>query len=149
MATKVIDVAVATIRNTGSTRVSPKGFISGWIVRAANDEQVFEGEILYDGAMDTLPPGQSMTVGIIKRLTVHQFDPQVSLGDKQMLVFHAELTQRYVDLGSIDDEPYFGPYNFKVYFDDIDGFQTFSVPYNTTKGHKIEVVYTVNLVSSN
>ncbi|MDA2138945.1 hypothetical protein PDN64_12460 [Bacillus cereus group sp. Bc256] len=149
MATKVIDVAVATIRNTGSKHVSPEGFISGLIVRAVDDEQVFEGGSLYDGAMDTLLPGQSITVGIIKRLTVHHFDPQESLGYNQMLVFHEELKQRYVELGRIEEVPYFGPYSFKVHFDDIAGFQTFSVGYSTTQGHVIEVIYTVNLVASN
>ncbi|PEP92728.1 hypothetical protein CN582_24760 [Bacillus wiedmannii] len=149
MATKVIDVAVATIRNIGSKPVSPEGFISGLIVRAVDDEQVFERGGLYDGAMDALPPGQSMTVGIIKRLTVQYFDPQESLGYNQMLVFHQELAQRYVDFGKIEEIPYFGPHSFKVYFDDIAGFQTFSVDYNTTQDHVIEVIYTVNLVASN
>lgn len=149
MAAKVIDVAVATIRNTGSQRISPEGMILGSIVRAVDDEQVFQSELLYDGATGILSPGQSLTVGVNKRLTVHQFDQESEGHLNQMLVFHAVLKQRYVVLGSIEERPYFGPYNYKVRFDDIAGFQTFSVPYNTTEDHKIEIVYTVNLIASN
>jgi hypothetical protein len=36
MAAKVIDVSVATIRNTGSPRVSREGLIIGRIVRAVD-----------------------------------------------------------------------------------------------------------------
>lgn len=148
MATKVIDVSVATIRNYGSKYVSPKGIILSRIVRAVDDEQIFQSEILFDGGVG-LQPGQSVTVGVYKRLTVHHFDPQESQGLNQMLVFHEDLKQRHVVLGAGEDLPYFGPYNFRVRFDEITGFHTFPVPYNTTEGHKIEIVYTVNLVASN
>ncbi|MFB4337680.1 hypothetical protein [Bacillus sp. BR_16] len=148
MATKVIDVAVATIRNYGSEHVSPKGFILGRIVRAVDDEQIFQTEILFDGGVG-LQPGQSVTVGVYKRLTVHHFGLQEIQGLNQMLVFHADLKQRHVVLGTGKDLPYFGTYNFKVRFDEITGFHTFPVRYNTTEDHKIEIVYTVNLVASN
>ncbi|CAM3715870.1 hypothetical protein CYOC110262_18610 [Cytobacillus oceanisediminis] len=94
-------------------------------------------------------PGQSLTVGVYKRLTVHYFDPQESQGFNQMLVFQKDLKQRHLVLGSVEEFPYFGPYSFEVRFVDIAGFQTFPVRYNTTQDHKIEVVYTVNLVASN
>ncbi|WP_242281191.1 hypothetical protein [Bacillus cereus group sp. BfR-BA-01347] len=148
MATKVIDVSIATIRNTGSERVSPEGNIWGRIVRAVNDDEIFQSENIYNGGMGILP-GQSLTIGVNKRLTVHHFGEESPGHLNQMLVFQYDLKQRYVVLGHVEEDLYFGSYSFKVRFDDIAGFQTFSVPYNTTHGHKIEVVYTVNLVASN
>jgi hypothetical protein len=148
MSKKIIDVSIATIRNYGSKHVSPDGFLWGRIVRAVDDDQVFQSEILYNGPMG-IPPGQSLTIGVNKRLTIHHFDQESEGHLNQMLVFQYDLKQHHVVLGRVEELPYFGPYSFKVRFDDIAGFQTFPVTYNTTEDHKIEVVYTVNLVSSN
>ena len=144
MAAKIIDVSVATIRNTGSQRVSPLGFIFGRTVRAVDDEQVFQSEVIYAGATGILP-GQSLTVGVKKRLTIVHFDQESEGRVNQMLVFHADLKQRHIVLGSNEERPYSGPGNFKVQFNDIAGFQRFSVPYIATADHKIEVVYTLDL----
>lgn len=148
MSTKIIDVSIATIRNYGSKHVSPDGFIWGRIVRAVDDDQIFQSETLYDGPMG-IPPGQSRTIGVNKRLTVHYFGEESEGHLNQMLVFQYDLTQHYVVSGNAEELRYFGPYSKKVPFDDIAGFQTFPTLYNTTEGHKIEVVYTVNLVASN
>lgn len=148
MSTKVIDVSIATIRNYGSKHVSPDGFLWGRIVRAVDDDQIFQSEILYDGPMG-IPPGQSLTIGVNKRLTVHDFGQESEGHLNQMLVFQYDLKQHHVVSGNAEELPYFGPYSFKVRFDDIAGFQTFPVLYNTVVDHKIEVVYTVNLVASN
>jgi hypothetical protein len=147
MAAKIIDVNVATIRNTGSQGVSPDGIIWGKAVRAIDDEQEFQSEVLYNGA-NSIQPGQSITVGVNKRLTVQHFGEE-SVGHlNQMLVFQTNLKQRHIVIGSAEELSYFGPHSFKVRFDDIAGFQTFSVLYNTTEDHKIEVIYSVNLVAS-
>ena len=42
MATKTIDVTLATMRNAGTVNVSPKGVIQCRIVRAVDDEQIFQ-----------------------------------------------------------------------------------------------------------
>src|SRR5829696_3627009 len=82
-------------------------------------------EVIYAGATGILP-GQSLTVGVNKRLTIVHFDQESEGHVNQMLVFHADLKQRHVVLGSDEERPYSGPFNFKVRFDDIAGFQTFS-----------------------
>src|SRR4249920_878676 len=76
MATKTIDVTLAAIRNAGTENVSPKGAIQARIVRAVDDEQIFQSELLYfaqagqpihpSGATH-IPPGQSLTYNVIKR----------------------------------------------------------------------------------
>lgn len=146
MSRKIIDVSIASIRNYGSKRVSPEGIIWGRIVRSIDDDQIFQSELLYNGATVILP-GQSLTVGVNKRLTVHRYSQESPGRLNQMLVFQKDLKQRHVVLGRVEELPYFGPYSFKVRYEDITGFQTFNVSYNTTEDHKIEVVYTVNLVA--
>jgi hypothetical protein len=99
-----------------------------------------------------IPPGQSLTYNVTRRLTVSHFDDQETEGLNQMLIFHANLTQAIVVSGTLHpDEPYQGIFNFKVRFDEIDGFSTFLCNYNAflsgSDDHKIDVTYTVNLVS--
>ena len=160
MAAKVIDVTLATIQNVGDQSVSPDGTILCKIVRAVDDEQVFQSELLYTknpgqpmhpSGATSVPPGQSLTYNVTKRLTVHHFDQETEGHLNQMLIFAEDLKQRHVVLGSVREEPYFGPFNSKVRFDEIDGFKTISLPYSASSGGtpigKIEVVFTVNLVA--
>ncbi|PGS77751.1 hypothetical protein COC69_18480 [Bacillus cereus] len=147
MASKVIDVSIATIRNYGSNDVGPEGFIWGMITRDVDDEQKFQSEDLFNGQV-YIPAGQSVTVGVNKRLTVNYFGQESPGHLNQMLVFRADLKQKFIYSGNLDEVPYFGPYSYKVRFEDIVGFHTFSVSYNTTRHDDIEVVYTVNLVSN-
>ncbi|MHA4151459.1 hypothetical protein [Bacillus cereus] len=147
MATKIIDVTLATLRNYGTRDVTPEGYIWAMTTRAVDDEQVFQTEVLYHGAI-TIPPGQSVTVGINKRLTVQQFDPQETQGYNQMLVLHADLKQQYFHSGNVGEVPYYGLFMRKIRFDDINGFFTMTHPCNTTLEHKFEAIFTINVVSS-
>lgn len=156
MAAKVVDVTLAAITNVGNIGVGPDGRIFARVVRAVDDEQVFETEILFSrnqgqplhpsGAIG-IPPGGSLTFSVTKRLTVHHFGDESPGQLNQMLVFQTELEQRtFVSPGTVGTIPYFGPFSFKVRFDEISGLQTFDVVYNTTNDHKIRVTYTVNHV---
>ena len=162
MATKTIDVTLAAMRSAGTAPVSPKGGIQARIVRAVDDEQVFQSESLYfiqagqpihsSGATHILP-GQSLTYNITKRLTVSRFEQEAEGQLNQILIFSRDLTQDVVVNGSLDpDKPYQGNFNRKLRFDEIDGFNTVSVDYNVIVGgdvaHKLIVIYTVNLISS-
>jgi hypothetical protein len=162
MATKTIDVTLAAMRNAGTANVSPKGGIQARIVRSVDDEQIFQTESLYlrqaqqamhpSGATH-IPPGQSLTYNVTKRLTVSRFEQEAEGQLNQMLIFSGDLTEDLVVAGTLHpDEPYQGSFNRKLRFDEIDGFNTVSVDYNVVfdgnVAHKIVVTYTVNLVSS-
>jgi hypothetical protein len=162
MATKIIDVTLATMRNAGTASVSPKGGIQARIVRAVDDEHIFQSESLYfrqagqpmhpSGATH-IPPGQSLTYNVTKRLTVSHFDQETAGQLNQMLILSRDLTQDIVVLGTLHpDEPYQGNFNHKVRFDEIDGFTTVSCDYNVISdgnvAHKLIVTYTVSLVSA-
>ena len=162
MATKTIDVTLATIQNAGTENVSPKGGIQARIVRSVNDEQIFQSELLYftqagqpihpSGATH-IPPGQSLTYNVTKRLTVSHFEQEAEGQLNQMLIFSRDLTQDVVVGGTLHpDEPYQGSFNRKLRFDEMDGFNTVSVDYNVVfdgnVAHKIIVTYTVSLISS-
>jgi len=160
MATKTIDVTLATIRNTGSVKVSPRGVIGANSCRAGDDNQVFQAEDLYvrlesgqpihpNGATH-IPPGQSLTYNVTKRLEISNFEHESDGHLNQMLELNVDLTQ-HVNLSEPDDLHYFGP-DQKVLFDELDGFDTIDCPYNTapTEGYmaKMIVTFTVNLISS-
>ncbi len=163
MATKTIDVTLATMRNAGTVGVSPKGVINARIVRAVDDEQIFQSESLYlrlqsgqpmhpSGAKG-IPPGQSLTYNVTKRLTVSHFEQETAGHLNQMLIFSRDLTEDIVVSSQVKpDQVYQGSFNRKVRFDEIDGFNTISCDYNVIFGGdvaaKIIVTYTVNLVSS-
>jgi hypothetical protein len=162
MATKTIDVTLAAMRNAGTANVSPKGVIQARIVRSVDDEQTFQTESLYfrqaeepmhpSGATH-IPPGQSLTYNVTKRLTVSRFEQEAEGQLNQMLIFGRDLTQDVVVSGTLrPDVPYQGSFNHKLRFDEIDGFNTVSVDYNAALdenvAHKVIVTYTVNLVSS-
>jgi hypothetical protein len=156
MAAKIVDVTLATITNVGNIGVGPEGLIWAKVVRAVDDEQEFQSEALFHrnagqplhpGGAIGIPPGGSLTYNVIKRLTVHHFGDESPGQLNQMLIFRTALEQStFISPGTIGKVPYFGPFSFKVRFDDILGSQTFPVLYNTTNDHKLQVTYTVNHV---
>jgi hypothetical protein len=163
MATKTIDVTFATMRNVGPSRVAPKGRLTAAVVRAVDDEQVFQAENLYSredgGPMHPsgalyLPPGQSLTYNLTKRLTVSYFDEETDDHLNQMLILDENLTEDIRDSVAHvhPDEKYQGPYKTRVAFDDIDGFRAVTCDYNVVfegeAAAKIAVAFTVSLVSS-
>ena len=125
MATKLIAVTLANIQNTGDIPVSPRGFIACQTVRAQDDQQVFQSEILYDSNQGTIriPPGESRSFNVMRQLTVSHFDDSESEGLNQGLLILSELKQNFVANGSQQTENYFGSRK-KVRFDDITGFDT-------------------------
>jgi hypothetical protein len=161
MATKTVDVTLATMHNAGVTGVSPTGVIQCRTVHAVHDEQVFQSETLYrklqhgqpmhPSGVTGIPPGQSLTYNVTKRLTLSHFGHEAT-GNNQMLIFSRDLTQRLVVSGQVREEIYQGSFNRKVRFDEIDGFNTISCDYNVIHDggihSKLIVAYTVNLVSS-
>jgi hypothetical protein len=159
MATKTIDVTLASIRNKNDFSVSPVGAINARTVRAVDDEQIFESENLYlrldreqpmhPSGVKSIPAGQSLTYNVTKRLEVSHFGLTSTVN--QMLIFQRDLTERIVISGQGSEVTYQGSFNHKVRFDEIDGFQTITVDYNALHFDivaKILVTYTVNLVSS-
>jgi hypothetical protein len=160
MATKTIDVTLAAIRNAGTGFVSPKGAIQARIVRAADDEQIFQSELLYNrqsgpihaSGVTHIPPNEGLTYNVTTRLTVSHFEEEAEGQLNQMLIFSRDLTADIVVDGVVDaDRPFQGSFNRRVRFDEIDGFNTVSCDYNIFSGDvtvKIIVTYTVNLVSS-
>jgi len=161
MAQKVIDVTLASITNTGTSHISPKGVINIQTVRAVDDEQVFQSENLYrrnDGqpmhpsGVQSLASGQSLTYGVTKRLTVSHFSEGESEGFNQMMIFDPDLMQDIVDLGSVSTVHYFGCFKRKVRFDELEGFQTIECLHNiaATADHncRFTATYTINLASS-
>ena len=160
MATKTIDVTLAAIRNAGTGVVSPKGAIQARVVRAVDDEQVFQSELLYfrqsgpihpSGATN-IRPNESLTYNVTARLTLAHFEEESANQLNQMLIFGRDLTEDLVVGGTVDaDRPYQGSFNRKLRFDEIDEFNTVSCDYNIFSGDvtvKIIATYTVNLVSS-
>ena len=161
MATKTIDVTLAAIRNAGTGFVSPKGAIQARIVRAVNDEQVFQSALLYgrdsgplhpSGATH-IPPNTALTYNVTTRLTVSHFEEEAEGQLNEMLIFGRDLVEDVVVSGTVHpDQNYQGSFNRKVRFDEIDGFTTVSCDYNVILGGdvvaKIIVSYTVNLISS-
>jgi hypothetical protein len=161
MPDKTIDVTLATIRNVGPKKVSPDGVILCQRVRSVDDEQVFQSEALYqkssgqpmhpNGATH-IPPGESLSYNVTKRLTLHYGDPGEVPHLDEMLLFRTDLTQSLVDdLGTLHPtEPYQGDSFHKVRFDDITGFHTVVVNSNVNFGgeftHKINLEFTVTLL---
>ncbi|MFF8280035.1 hypothetical protein ACF05T_28730 [Streptomyces lateritius] len=162
MATKIIDVTLATIDNIGNVGVSPKGVMRACTARAVDDDQLFQIEVLYQrmagqpmhpSGVTGIRPGQSLTYNnITRRLKVSHFEPESEGHLAQMLIFDRDLTQDFVVDGQLQrDVPYQGSFNRKVRFAEIDGIQTITCNYNALSGSevaKINVNYTVNLVSS-
>jgi hypothetical protein len=160
MATKTIDVTLAAMRNAGAGFVSPKGAIQARIVRAVDDEQVFQSGLLYGrqsgpihpGGATHIPPDEGLTYNVTTRLTVSHFEEEAEGQLNEMLIFGRDLTEDIVVGGFVDpDQPYQGSFNRKVRFDEIDGFTTVSCDYNVLRGDvpvKLIVTYTVNLISS-
>ncbi|MEU1722511.1 hypothetical protein ACNF49_38765 [Actinomadura sp. ATCC 39365] len=159
MATKTIDVALASIHNVGTRSVAPKGALTARIVRAVDDEQTFEAESLYlhlnleeplhPSGATRIKPGESLTYNVTKRLTVSHFEQETEGHLNQMLVFNQGLEEHIAFLN--EDLPYQGSFNRKVRFDEINGFQTIECDYHAFTQDvdaKILVTYTVNLVSS-
>jgi hypothetical protein len=157
---KIIDVTLASIENVGNVSVAPKGVILCQIIRAIDDKQIFQSESLYfrqtnqpmhpSGATH-IPPGESLSFNVMKRLTVSQFEVQAEGQLNQSLMFATDMTEDLVVSGNVHVEHYQGSFNFKVRFDEIDGFNTVTCDYKAFTNDleaKIIVTYTVNLVSS-
>jgi hypothetical protein len=160
MAKKVIDVTLASITNTGNTRVSPLGTMSAQTARSVDDEQIFDSGFLYDrddgqpmhpSGVQRLLPGESVTFNTTKRLTVSY--PQVeSEGNyQQMLLIHSSLTQKIAGDGGEEIRPYFGCFKKKIFFNELDGFQTIeclpSIFFDGKEWH-FTATFTINLISS-
>ncbi|GAA1761138.1 hypothetical protein ACBR40_26905 [Nonomuraea sp. AD125B] len=160
MATKTIDVSLASIRNTNDFKVSPAGVINAQSVRAVDDEQIFDSQNLFlrpdrdhplhpSGAL-FIPPGQSLTYNVTRRLQISHFDAESTGALNQMLIFRRELTERMVVDSEPDDVSYQGNLNHRVLFDEINGFREVTVDYTAIHGDvraKILVTYTVNRVA--
>lgn len=148
---KIIDVTLATMRSIGTQTASPLGAIRCSAVRAVNDEERHQMEVLYyrgdseqpmhSSGKRSLQPGESLAFNVTKRLTVHS---------DEMLMFDYDLNEKPSgpdDRGQI----YQGSDYRKVRFEEIDGFQTVSCSYGVVDGggytKKIDVIYTVNLIS--
>lgn len=159
--TKIIDVTLATMRNVGPEAVSPKGVLRCAIVRAVNDEEIHQVELLYErlesgqpmhpsGARN-IPPGQGLTYNVTKRLTVTHNDESDGVLN-EMLMFSSDLTEDVVELGTVHpDEIYQGSFNRKIRFEEINGFNAVTCDYRVTfRGEEravINVDYTVSLIS--
>ncbi|MEU9464992.1 MULTISPECIES: hypothetical protein [unclassified Streptomyces] len=161
MAEKTIDVTLASITNTGTSHISPKGVINIRTVRAVDDEQIFQSENLYQrdngqpmhpSGVQSLAPGQSLTYSVTKRLTVSHFEEESSGHLNQMMIIDPDLTQDIVELGTVDTVHYFGCFKRKVRFDEIEGFQTIDCLHNiaalANHNCRFTANYTINLVSS-
>ncbi|MEG3627283.1 hypothetical protein [Streptomyces poriticola] len=160
MAEKIVDVTLAAITNVGATRVSPMGFIQVRTVRAVDDEQDFQRETLYSrergeplhpSGAQRLEPGNSLTYNVMRRLTVRHFGTESPGQLNQMLILAPDLTQDFVELGTVHTRVYFGCSRLKIRFGEIEGFQTVSCSHNAFLGDqecKFRADYTVNLVSS-
>ncbi|MGQ3479550.1 hypothetical protein [Paenibacillus sp. TY11] len=149
---KIIDVTLATMQSVGTQAASPLGAIRCSTVRAVNDKERHQIELLYyrgDSEQPMHPsgkrfllPGESLTFNVTKRLTVHSED--------EMLMFDYDLNEKP---SGPDDrgEIYQGSDYRKVRFEELDGFQTISCSYGVVDGggytKKINVIYTVNLIS--
>src|SRR5687768_3400489 len=100
MAQKIIDVTLASMRSAGLHAVSPKGAIFARIVRAVNDEEVHQEEVLYSRAQFKQPmhpsgafsiaPGKSLSFNVTKRLTLDNRQPLPN----DMLIFSDHLEER-------------------------------------------------------
>jgi hypothetical protein len=149
MAKKLIAVTLANIQNTGKIGISPQGIIRCQIVRAIDDEQVFQSEILYNSDQGTIriPPGESRSLNVMKQLTVSHFGLDEGGGLNQMLLIFSELSQNFVVIGSLETRPYFGDRK-KVRFDEITGFDTVTVLQNTAGAEtaRFTATYTISLL---
>ncbi|MCP9213511.1 hypothetical protein [Streptomyces cucumeris] len=161
MPTKIVDVTLTTMQNAGSDNVSPKGAINAMAVRSIDDEQVFESENLYlrkpgqpvhpSGATH-IPPGQSLTYNVTRRLTISRFEQETAEQLNQMLIFSRNLKEDIVLSGQLHpDRVYQGNFNRQVRFDEINGLKTVSCDYNVILNGdvaaKLIVTYTVKLVA--
>jgi hypothetical protein len=160
MATKIIDVTLASIENVGNVNVAPKGVIGCMIIRSIDDKQIFQSENLYfrqtnqpmhpSGATH-IPPGESLSYNVMRRLTLTHFEQEAEGQLNQSLMFATDMTQDLVVSGNVHVEHYQDSFNFKVRFDEIDGFNIVTCDYKAFTNDleaKIIVTYTVNLVSS-
>jgi hypothetical protein len=149
MATKLIAVTLANIQNTGTVGISPRGIIRCQTVRAVDDEQVFQSEILYNSDQGTIriPPGESRSFNVMRQLTVSHFGDDESGGLNQMLLIFSELTQNFVVSGNLQTDIYFGGRK-KVRFDDITGFDTVTCFQNTAGAEpaRFTATYTVSVL---
>lgn len=160
MATKTIDVTLASIENVGAIPVAPKGFIRCVVVRAVNDEEEFQSEILYSrqagqpvhpGGARQISPGEILTYNVTRRLAVSHFEQESPGHLNQSLMFHADMTEDLVVSGNIHTELYGGQLHRKVRFDDIEKSPKVSLDYKAFDSEvegKIIVTYTIDLVSS-
>ncbi|MFF4192743.1 hypothetical protein [Nonomuraea sp. NPDC001831] len=159
MATKTVDVTLASIQNKSPFGVSPTGTICVRTVRAVDDEQIYQNEVLYSrldreepmhpSGATYVPAGQSLTYNVTRRLDVSYYGLASSVN--QMLIFYRDLTEYIVVTGQVHEEPYQGSYNRKVRYDEIDGFQAITLDYEAIYQNvtaNLRVTYTVNLVSS-
>jgi hypothetical protein len=160
MATKTIAVTLASIQNTGTINISPRGIIQCATVRAVDDQQVFQRGTLYFREQGERPvpmhpsgaefilPGESLSYNVMEQLNVSQFDEQNEEHLDQMLLLFAELTQHVVVNGNLRTEPYFGDGFKHVPFDDIDGFNIVTCFFNTATEDiaRFTVTYTVSLL---
>ena len=150
MATKLIAVTLANIQNTGTVAISPRGVIRCQTVRAIDDGQVFQSEILYNSDQGTIriPPGESRSFNVMRQLTVSHFGDDESGGRlNQLLLIFSELSQNFVESGSLQTEGYFGSRK-QVRFDAITGFDTVTM-FQNTAGEPVArftATYTVSLL---
>jgi hypothetical protein len=149
MATKLIAVTLANIRNTGDVHISPRGIIRCQSVRAVEDEQVFQTEILYNSDQGTIvvPPGESRSPNVTRHLSISHFGDE-SVGHlNQMLYLFSELSQNFVISGRLETDNYFGGRQ-KVRFDEISGFDTVTMLQNTAGAltARFTATYTVSLL---
>ncbi|MCP9213211.1 hypothetical protein [Streptomyces cucumeris] len=160
MAEKVIDVTLASMTNTGDTRVNPVGFIMTGTARAGDDQQVFDSGLLFDrtegqplnsSGVQRISPGESVTFNTTKRLTVSHPEEESEGHLKQMLLINADLTQKIAATGGVEIRPYFGCFMRKVLFDELDGFETRDEPHSIFfEGMKwsFTSTFTINVISS-
>lgn len=160
MATKTIDVTLASIENVGAVSVAPKGTIRCVVVRAQNDDQEFDAEILYSreagqpvhpGGATHISPGEMLTYNVTKRLMLSHFPVEAEGQLNQSLMLSADLREDLVVSGNIHTRLYGGELHRKVRFAEIDKPVTVSLDYTAFDGNlegKIIVTYTVDLVSS-
>ncbi|MER7370721.1 hypothetical protein [Nonomuraea wenchangensis] len=158
MATKTVDVTLASIKNTNHFGASPVGVINAKTVRAIDDEEVFQNENLYlrldrnkpmhSSGATFIPAGKSLTYNVTKRLTVSH--EGLDSTENQMLMLAYDLTDTIVVSGQAHEVIYQGSFNHTIHFDDIIGFQAITLDYNAIHFDivaKILVNYTVDLVS--
>ena len=149
MTTKLIAVTLASIENTGTVPISPRGLIRCQTVRAVNDEEVHQSAILYDSDRGALfiPPGESRSPSVTQQLTVSHFDQESEGHLNEALLLFSELTQNFVVNGSLKTDIYFGGRKL-VRFGEIKGFDVVTVLQNTASAEpaRFTATYTINVL---